>query len=127
MLAGADKEARSQGAWKQVYRRLSHGDASKRCRRLLNPQFRRQNPEVSFPDAILGFAEEFVRLQQERSFVDYEPRFSDKDPDDVQKILEQGSLVSVVRAELAILSMAHATTKDLRAFAIWILFPKPRA
>ena len=126
MLAGSDPQTRSRGAWRQIYRRLDHNSASKRCQRLLNPQFRRQNPDVRFPDAIVGFAEEFVRLRQERNFVDYEPGFSDRDPDDVRKALALGSLVSVIRAELAIMHATQTSEKDRRAFAIWILFQKPR-
>lgn len=110
MLVGTEKMPRSRRAWKHVYRRLEHRQARNRCNEL-------KSSHRDFPRPILRFAEQFVTLQEKRESADY-------DPDN--QFLKTAAQTHVVFAILAIQGMRHTQVKDRRAFAVWVLFPKPR-
>ena len=110
MLVGTDEVPRSGRAWRHVYRRLEHGKARNRCSQL-------KADSRDFPASILKFAEQFVRLQEKRELADYDPYV---------EVARTEALAHMQLASEAIRSVRHTRVKDRRAFAVWVLFDKPR-
>lgn len=99
--AGAD---RSEQAWRQAYRALQHGPASKRCGH--------ENIHW-FPTEIQDFANVFVDLQKKRHSADYDPDAALSKLEVVQEISEAENVISRFK---------QAPLKDRRAFAVYVLF-----
>lgn len=110
MLVGTDKVPRSARAWRHVYRRLEHGKVRNRCEQL-------KGDSRGFPASILKFAEQFVTLQEKRELADYDPYV---------EILKTEALAHVQLAIVAIQGVRRTRVKDRRAFAVWVLFDRPR-
>lgn len=110
MLVGSNASTRSQRAWRHVYRRLEHRHAKNRCAEL-------KGDPRGFPKPILRFAEQFVAHQEKRELADY-------DPDHTSTKSE--AVTDVTLAAQAILGIQRTHLKDRTAFAVWVLFPKPR-
>lgn len=108
MLVGS--QASPSRAWLHVYRRLQHRRVATRCHRL-------QGNHQDFPPALQRFAKRFVELQKERERADYAPHVA-------FALSEARTCVELVRR--AIVEAQNTPLKDLRAFAVWVLLPRPR-
>jgi hypothetical protein len=108
-IAGTDRAARSQGAWRQVYRSLNHGPARTACERREVTQL--------FPAAIQDFANAFRVLQLARHSADYDPMI---------RLSKSEVLQHIQNAETAIARLGATPIRDRRAFSIWVLLPPPR-
>ncbi len=107
LLVGSVGAARSERAWKQVYRSLQHGDAKARCESL----------PKAFSQDLVDVADAFISLQKLRHSADY----------DISSAFTRGDTLNhVLMAENAIAKLSRASTSDRRAFVVWLLFPKPR-
>lgn len=93
----------SQSAWRQAYRALEHARVKEACK---------QAKAKGFPAAVVGFANAFVSLQEERHKADYDPYHS----------LSRATAISLVAtAEAAIAGLKGAATKDRKAFCVWVV------
>lgn len=106
-LIGGRNAARSNPAWRQVYRALDHGAARRACER----------PHVisKFPKGIEDFANIFSSLQEKRHIADY-------DPD--EKFYKSSATLDIDAAEDAIRRFEAEGIKDRRAFAALVLFKR---
>lgn len=64
-MIGGNGSSRSDGAWRQVYRALEHGNAKSRCNN--------SGMIKKFPKQIEDFANLFVQMQVKRHSADYDP------------------------------------------------------
>jgi hypothetical protein len=92
--------------WSQVFRALDHGPAKNASVQLANAGV---GPEI------VGFADAFLVLQEERNKADYDP-MSRYTREEVTDLIE--------RAELAIRLLQAAPRADRRALAVLALFKK---
>jgi len=100
--------ARSRGAWQQVYRALDHNFAKNAC----------QNGNISrFPREIQDFANAFVTLQSKRHSADYDP---------FARVYKSDALTNLANAEVVIKGFNKAPLRHRKAFAAWVLL-KQRA
>ena len=104
LLVGTASASRSQRAWRQVFRALSHGEAKVRC----------QSLPTSFSRDLQSVASSFVDLQELRHAADYDPDAEFFRKDVQNHILQAADAIGKVRA---------APVKDRRAFVVWLLFP----
>jgi hypothetical protein len=104
-MIGGGGAARSDEAWKQVYRALEHGNAKNACKN--------QAVMKRFPKAIEDFGNKFLEMQLKRHVADY-------DPDG--KFYKSAVLQDILDAETVIRAFRAAPTKDRRAFAAFVLF-----
>lgn len=109
MLAGPLVPERSNKAWVEVYRGLSHGSCKDACSKAKN---------ISFPQAILDFSNNFVQLQDARKRADYDPTFR-------ATIKDATHCLTV--AKRAISAVQDVDDYDKRAFATWVLITTPGA
>lgn len=102
-LVGRVPSSRSNKAWVEVYRGLSHGVCLKACQ---------QASKVNFPQCIKDFADAFGQLQEQRHRADYDPnkKFAKADAETWCEI-----------ARLSIQQLNSASPLDQRAFATWVL------
>ena len=105
MLVGAGYVARRRPEWRQIYRALEHGFASRQCsnRRAL----------AQFPLEIQRFGRKFAETQQLRHLADYDPDATFARRDVVQLINE---------TERIIAEFNDAPADRRRAFAVHVLF-----
>ena len=99
-------QARSQGAWRQVYRALEHGFAKNAGA---------QAEALGFPDSIVDFADTFTGLQEERHTADY-------NPDSRYTLADARTLIS--RADQDITDLRGTSNRDLAAFAALVLLKR---
>jgi len=67
-LAGTKVKERSNSAWKQAYRSLSHGYVVAQCNQ---GKFKKGN----FPQCIKDYARDFEEMQKKRHSADYDPDY----------------------------------------------------
>ena len=103
LLVGNTKAFRSEAAWRQVYRGLDHGAAKKACR---------QQTISRFPPEVINFASQFAIMQEKRHEADYNPHI---------KLTKSEVLADVEMSAEAIRVFQNASTKDRRAFAVFVL------
>ena len=104
MIVGGAGADRSEQAWRQAYRALQHGPASKRCGH--------ENIHW-FPTEIQDLANVFVDSQKKRHKADYDPDAAFAKREVVQGISE---------TENVICRFKQVSLKDRRAFAVYLLF-----
>lgn len=102
-LVGRQRAKRSNKAWVEVYRGLSHGPCKNSCKGA---------HKINFPPEIKNFADTFVQLQEAREQADYDPTY---------KLTLKGTLVHILLAEVAINSLKTVPSVDKTAFAAWVL------
>jgi uncharacterized protein (UPF0332 family) len=66
LLIGASRAARSEGAWRQVYRALDHGQAKNACKN--------KDQMERLPQELQDFAILFISMQEKRHKADYHPK-----------------------------------------------------
>ena len=105
MLIGTGYAARRRPEWRQIYRALEHGYASRQCsnRRAL----------AQFPPAIQRFGRHFAETQQLRHMADYDPHAT-LTRDDVLQLIDE--------TERIIAEFNGAPAGRRRAFAVHVLF-----
>ena len=99
---GKTKRFRSERAWTQAYRAVSHGTAKKQCKD--------RSVMERFPTEIQDFAAKFVELQENRHRADYDPS---------SRFTREGVLTEIVTAEIAVRQLQNSAVRDRRAFAVW--------
>lgn len=104
-LAGATRASRSQQAWRQAYRALSHSTIRRR---------RNRREFGLFPSEMQDFADLFISMQAKRHKADYDP-----DPD--IQFTKSGALNDIRKAEEVIIQFGRTERNDRRAFAIYLL------
>ena len=107
LLVGGSGSDRSQPAWNQTYRALSHGNVRSRCEN--------RNFIARFPIDIQDFANMFVDMQAKRHSADYDPDATFSLHDTIQNIDD---------VENAIIRFNSAPRKDRCAFAVYVLFQR---
>lgn len=100
---GTDKSKRSEKAWSEMRRGLSHGVVREAC---LNAA------SVEFPPEIQRFAQAFVQLHDARVAADYNPMVEV----DETEVLGYIELAKTVNHDLD-----AVTEKDKKAFATWVM------
>ena len=105
LLIGGDGANKGVMAWRQVYRSLEHTIAKNACR----------NHAIlaKFPKQIEDFANHFVGMQDKRHIADYDPYVT---------ITKSEVLQDLAITKQVILNFVGQTTKDRRAFCVWVLF-----
>lgn len=108
MLVGATRSARSQQAWRQVYRALQHGQVKRRCT---------QNQDImrKFPQEIQDFGARFIDMQKQRERADYDPLAIFFRANVLQRIEETEKVIA--KFESTRINDTHR-----RAFAVFVLF-----
>ena len=107
LLIGASKAARSEDAWRQVYRSIEHGLAKDRCRDKAHL--------AKLPTEIQDFADTFVTMQDKRHRADYDPHAT----------FSKSEVESDLRyAEQVIARFSRCDAKDRRAFCAFVLLRK---
>ena len=102
-LIGTAKRDRANRAWQHVYRALEHGFAKSAC----------QNKEIArFPQGVQDFANAFVIMQANRHSADYDP---------FARLLKFEVLFDIKYVKLVIEGFQRTSSKDRKAFAIWVL------
>jgi hypothetical protein len=104
-LVGGCNAAKSNSAWRQVYRALEHGRAKNACKAIETIK--------KFPIGIQDFASVFVTMQAKRHEADYEPEMT---------LLPSAVDSDIRAAESAIVDFMACPKKDTTAFAVWVLF-----
>lgn len=104
MLIGSSGAARSDAAWRQVYRSVDHSEAKRAC---LNKTIER------FPKQIQDFASCFAALQEKRHRADYDP---------FQRLKKSEVLSDIGQAAHVMSRFTGAQARDRRAFAAFVLF-----
>ena len=107
LLIGGSNSARSQEAWRQVYRSLDHGPCKDRCKD--KAMIKR------FPKGIEDFANAFVTLQERRHIADYDP---------FATFVKSSVEADIAIAEQALNDFRAESTKDRRAFCAYVLLKK---
>lgn len=105
-LVGTSASATAD-AWRLAYRAVDHRTAKDRCKAKL--------PDT-LPMSLIGFAEAFVILQEQRHYADYDPR---------ARFSRSEALSLVEMARRGVRAMQISDLKARRAFAAYILF-RPR-
>ena len=108
LLVGIRSADQTNRAWRQVYRALDHGLAKRQCTRQTLQEF---------PQGIIDFANQFVKMQESRHLADYDP-FEHFSRSQVSHLIEQ--------TKTAIAELRDVDRRDLRAFAAFVLFPARR-
>ncbi len=103
-LVGEDPQDRDPSAWRQAYRALEHGYASRRCRSA------QSNSRFSQP--VRDLAGHFVDMQSLRHRSDY-------DPDEI--VSRQEVLTSIIENSGYIAAFHGASDSERRAFAVYVL------
>ena len=107
LLIGGNATARSDDAWRQVYRSLEHGQAKDRCRD--------QAMLTRFPKAVEDFASAFVTMQEKRHHADYDPSGS----------FYKSEVEADLRlAEDVIAGLTTIAAKHRRAFCAYVLLKR---
>jgi len=109
MLVGATSAKRSNAAWRQVYRSLSHTQIKSCCTN--------QSMMTLFPTDAQDFANVFIDLQVKRHDADYNPKGT---------FYRSAVLQDVEDAETAIKAFQQIDALDKRAFAAFVVLGKPR-
>ena len=91
-----------------MYRALDHRQVKKQC-----TERRPKHVLAKFPQAVQDFAEQFIRMQQERHLADYDPYESFTRSTVIQLIEE---------TKAAITEFKKVDRADRRAFAVFVLF-----
>lgn len=89
-------------AWSQAYRALEHGFAKNACSQVRG---------LGLPGPIVGCAETFVRLQQQRHAADYDP---------LARFTRTEVILAVDEADKAVRDLRSSGRADRRAFAVLI-------
>ena len=105
LLIGGAGAARSNAAWRQVYRALEHGATKDRCK---NRTAMRQ-----FPQEIGDFANVFVTMQENRHEADYDP---------FRTFSKSEVMVDIAAVEQAMSNFRLAGIRHRRAFCAFVLF-----
>ena len=105
-LTAKSRAARSQTAWVQAYRAISHGNVKNQCMK--------QNHIKLFPSEIQDFARLFVDMQYHREAADYDPTAS---------FSRAQVILWVERAEYALTAFDQVVNKDRQAFAVYVALP----
>ena len=103
LLVGNTKAFISEAAWRQVYRGLDHGTAKRACR---------QQTVSRFPAEVINFASQFAIMQEKRHEADYDPHV---------RLTKSEVLADIEMTAEAIRVFQNASTKDRRAFAVFVL------
>ena len=103
-LIGGTGAARSDKAWKQVYRALEHNYVSN--------QVRNKDIIKRFPKEIEDFANTFVGLQKKRHDADYDP---------YAKFTKSEVETDIITTTQAVATFKSASVKDRRAFCAYVL------
>lgn len=102
-LIGTKSAQRSEQAWRQTYRAVSHGLAKNACAK--------NDVMKKFPKEIEDFANIFVTMQAKRHSADYDPEY---------RVARSEVLIDLGAAEAAIRGFRTAPMKHRRAFAAWV-------
>ena len=106
LIGGAGSD-RSLASWQKTYRALDHGQAKSACKDL---------KALSVFDAdVLGFADVFVTLQEQRHLADYDPLY---------RTTKSEAVAYIERADSAIEAFDALAVAQRRAFAAHVLFKK---
>lgn len=105
LIVGTGKD-RSEAAWNHAYRALEHGFAKNACRSAAGQ---------GLDPKIVGVADTFVELQEERHRADYDPAVT-------YTRMEVDNIIRV--ADEAIASLRRAPRRDRRAFAVLLLLQR---
>lgn len=105
LLIGGGRAARSQSAWRQVYRALEHSSTNK-CGK---------NNETlkKFPDDVIDFANKFRSMKIKRENADYDP---------TEKFFKSSVMLDIAEARDVIDRFNSSPRKDRCAFAAFMLF-----
>jgi hypothetical protein len=104
LMIGGAGSARSNEAWRQVYRSLEHGPTKDKC---ANSKMIRK-----FPKEIEDFANAFVTMQAKRHDADYDP---------VASFTKSSVETDIKLVEQAIKDFRAAKAMDRRAFCAYVL------
>ena len=110
-LVGSASPDRTERAWVQVYRSVHHrhvGDACKRIERVVGS---------GFPKEVRGFAIVFPTLKALRHSADYDP---------TMRLTRAETLANIQGALLVADAVRNMDARQKKAFAVHMLFPKPR-
>ena len=107
MIAGVGQN-RPEKAWVQTYRSLQHSAARLACGSVR---------DRGFPQPLITTADTFVKLQVLRHSSDYDPEY---------RVTRLEVLQVIDLAENAIRFIKSCPRRDRLAFAVLLLFPKPR-
>lgn len=102
-LVGVVKAKRSDKAWVEVYRGLTHGHCKTACEGAKN---------IRFPEELHDFSDAFMQLQEARHLVDYDPMI---------RVRKEDALFYISLAERSIQALKNTGMLDRRAFATWVL------
>ena len=106
MLVGRTKGLRSEPAWRQAYRSLEHGKARQQCER--------KKHIAKFPSEVEDFASLFSQVQRLRHLADYDP----------DALFSRSEVLQWLNdSREGIHDFNRVPGKDLRAFAVYLLFP----
>lgn len=108
-MVGSVKSKRSNKAWVEVYRGLSHGSCNQACKEAAG---------VAFPQELLDFADAFVQLQAARHKADYDPTY---------RLSKKDALLFISLAERSLEALKAVPPLDRRAFSTWVLISSPGA
>lgn len=104
-LVGSTRGVQASADWRQVYRALDHGRAKRLCRN--------QDEMTRFPVEIQDFADLFANMQDDRHRADYDPHAI---------ISKSAAIQHANDAENTISLFNKLSTRDRRAFAVYVLF-----
>lgn len=104
-LAGTNVKKRSNSAWTQTYRSLSHSYVVAQCKQ-------GKFLKGSFPQCIKDFARDFEEMQKKRHAADYDPDYR------ITKSLVDADIALVERS---ISAYRTALLKHRKAFSIYII------
>jgi hypothetical protein len=102
-LIGTKSAQRSEQAWRQTYRAVSHGLAKSACTK--------NDVMKKFPKEIEDFANTFVTMQAKRHNADYDPKY---------RVARSEVLIDLKAVETAIRGLRSVPMKHRRAFAAWV-------
>ena len=107
LLIGGTGADRSDPAWRQVYRALEHGAASRACK---------DNETLKkFPKDIEDFGNMFVTTQLKRHAADYDPR---------GMLFKSAVIQDINEVEDVVGRFLKQSKRDKRAFAAFVLFKR---
>jgi len=106
---GSTKKGRTERAWIQVYRAIEHGFVKDKCKK----------PDIlkHFPPQIADFANEFVRMQEQRHKADYDPSFT---------TTKSQAFADLISSSNAIEKFLSCDKKHRKAFCAYVLLRDPR-
>ena len=95
----------------QVYRSIHHRHVGDACKRIQN------TVGMGFPEEVRGFAIVFPALKALRHNADYDP---------TMRLTQAETLANLQDALLVASAIRDMDARQKKAFAVYMLFPKPR-